>query len=228
MIVLKDLYKIYRTETVETTALNEINLHIEEGSFVAIKGSSGCGKTTLLNIIGLMDRPDKGELFIENKACSKLKEIERNIIRRQNIGFLFQKFNLIPSLSVFENVELPLLYERVPTVKRKERVSELLAKLGLTPRKNHFPHQLSGGQQQRVALARSVINDPKLILADEPTGNLDSQNGKEVMELLSGLHKEGHTIIMVTHDEGYASYAERIILLADGKIVAGDDKPTQI
>ncbi len=185
-------------------------------------------KTTLLNIIGLMDRPTKGELFIEGKASSKLKEIERNRIRRQNIGFLFQKFNLISSLSVFENVELPLLYERVPAIQRKERVMDMLAKLGLSPRKDHFPHQLSGGQQQRVALARCVINNPKLILADEPTGNLDSENGKEVMGLLSRLNKEGHTIVMVTHDDDYAAYAERLILLTDGKIVAGDNKPTQV
>ncbi|HCM16491.1 MAG: ABC transporter ATP-binding protein [Candidatus Cloacimonadales bacterium] len=219
MIELKALSKIYRTDTVETTALNELNLHIQKGNFVAIKGPSGCGKTTLLNIIGLMDKPSKGTLRIDDKNVEQLSERERNSLRRSTIGFLFQKFNLIESLSVFENVELPLLYKKVNRVTRREKVMSLLQQLGIEGRKDHFPHQLSGGQQQRVSLARSVINDPQLILADEPTGNLDSANGREVMRLLSDLHKEGRTILMVTHDDHYAEYAGQIILLNDGMIV---------
>ena len=219
MIELKALSKIYRTDTVETTALNELNLHIQKGNFVAIKGPSGCGKTTLLNIIGLMDKPSKGTLRIDDKNVEQLSERERNSLRRSTIGFLFQKFNLIESLSVFENVELPLLYKKVNRVTRREKVMSLLQQLGIEGRKDHFPHQLSGGQQQRVSLARSVINDPQLILADEPTGNLDSANGREVMRLLSDRHKEGRTILMVTHDDHYAEYAGQIILLNDGMIV---------
>lgn len=219
MIELKDLTKIYRTDTIETTALNSINLHIPEGSFIAIKGPSGCGKTTLLNILGLMDKPSKGELLINGQNVIQLYEKERNRLRRKTIGFLFQKFNLIGSLSVFENVELPLLYERVSSNERRNKVMAMLQQLGIEGRKDHFPYQLSGGQQQRVGLARCVINDPQLILADEPTGNLDSHNGEEVMQLLMDLHKSGRTIVMVTHDDKYAGYAEQIIHLNDGMIV---------
>jgi putative ABC transport system ATP-binding protein len=219
MIEIKEMTKIYRTETIETTALNRINLHIPQNSFVAIKGPSGCGKTTLLNILGLMDRPSKGEVLLQGVNTVGISEKQRNKLRRKTMGFLFQKFNLIASLSVFENVELPLLYERVHTAKRKEKVMAMLKQLGLEGRKDHFPHQLSGGQQQRVSLARCIINDPLLILADEPTGNLDSKNGDEVLRLLAELHKDGRTIVMVTHDERYAAYAERIIQLNDGMVV---------
>ena len=219
MIELQKLSKIFRTETVETTALNELTLSIEKGSFTAIKGPSGCGKTTLLNIMGLMDRPSKGELILAGKQASLMSEKERNRLRRQSIGFLFQKFNLIASLTVFENVELPLLYQKVSASLRREKVLAMLKQLGLEARADHFPHQLSGGQQQRVGLARCVINDPQLILADEPTGNLDSRNGEEVMRLLSELHQDGRTIVMVTHDDNYASYAGQIISLNDGMIV---------
>jgi len=220
MIELKDLTKVYRTETIETTALNSINLHIPEGCFFAIKGPSGCGKTTLLNILGLMDRPSRGELLLLGKNTAGLKEKELSRLRRQTIGFLFQKFNLIASLTVFENVELPLLYQKLPVATRKTKVEAMLGQLGLEPRAGHFPHQLSGGQQQRVALARCVINDPRLILADEPTGNLDSGNGEEVMRLLSDLHRDGRTIVMVTHDDRYAAFAEKVIEMKDGGFAA--------
>jgi putative ABC transport system ATP-binding protein len=219
MIELKDLTKIYRTDTIETTALNSINLHIPEGSFIAIKGPSGCGKTTLLNILGLMDKPSKGELLINGKNVIKFNEKERNRLRRKTIGFLFQKFNLIGSLTVIENIELPLLYQKVDANTRRDKVMAMLKLLGLEARAGHFPHQLSGGQQQRVGLARCVINDPQLILADEPTGNLDSHNGEEVMQLLSDLHKNGRSIVMVTHDNTYASYADQIIQMNDGMIL---------
>ncbi|MDD2360949.1 MAG: ABC transporter ATP-binding protein [Syntrophaceticus schinkii] len=220
MIELKDLTKIYRTDTIETTALNNINLIIPEGSFIAIKGPSGCGKTTLLNVLGLMDRPSRGELLLLGKNTAGLKEKELSRLRRQTIGFLFQKFNLIASLTVYENVELPLLYQKLPAATRKSKVDAMLKQLGLEARAGHFPHQLSGGQQQRVALARCVINDPRIILADEPTGNLDSANGEEVMRLLSNLHRDGRTIVMVTHDDRYAAYAERVIEMSDGGFVA--------
>jgi putative ABC transport system ATP-binding protein len=220
MIELKDLTKIYRTDTIETTALNSINLHIPEGCFFAIKGPSGCGKTTLLNILGLMDRPSRGELLLLGKNTAGFKEKELSRLRRQTIGFLFQKFNLIASLTVFENVELPLLYQKLPIASRKAKVEAMLGQLGLEARAGHFPHQLSGGQQQRVALARCVINDPRLILADEPTGNLDSGNGEEVMRLLSDLHRDGRTIVMVTHDDRYAAFAEKVIEMKDGGFAA--------
>ncbi|MCK9558205.1 MAG: ABC transporter ATP-binding protein [Candidatus Cloacimonetes bacterium] len=219
MIKLTNLSKIYRTDTVETTALNDLNLTIEKGSFIAIKGPSGCGKTTLLNILGLMDRASRGEYSFTGKNASTMSENERNRLRRKTIGFLFQKFNLISSLTVFENVELPLLYQKVNTSSRKERVMSILGQLGVEARKDHFPHQLSGGQQQRVSLARCVINNPELILADEPTGNLDSRNGEEVMRLLKDLHTSGRTIVMVTHDDHYATFADQIIHLNDGMIV---------
>ncbi|MCK9335807.1 MAG: ABC transporter ATP-binding protein [Candidatus Cloacimonetes bacterium] len=220
MIELRDLTKIYRTDTIETTALNSINLHIPEGCFFAIKGPSGCGKTTLLNILGLMDRPSKGELLLLGKNTALFKERELSRLRRQTIGFLFQKFNLIASLTVFENVELPLLYQKLPAATRKTKVDAMLTQLGLEARAGHFPHQLSGGQQQRVALARCVINDPRLVLADEPTGNLDRANGEEVMRLLSELHRDGRTIVMVTHDDRYAAFAEKVIEMRDGGFAA--------
>ena len=220
MIELKDLTKVYRTETIETTALNSINLHIPEGCFFAIKGPSGCGKTTLLNILGLMDRPSKGELLLMGKNTATISSQELSRLRRKTIGFLFQKFNLIASLTVFENVELPLLYQKLPAATRKSKVEAMLGILGLEARAGHFPHQLSGGQQQRVALARCVINDPRLILADEPTGNLDSANGEEVMRLLSDLHRDGRTIVMVTHDDRYAAFAEKVIEMRDGGFAA--------
>jgi putative ABC transport system ATP-binding protein len=219
MIELKDLSQIYRTETIETTALNSINLHIPKGSFVAIKGPSGCGKSTLLNILGLMDRPSMGEVILAGKNAATLSEKERNRMRRTMIGFVFQKFNLISSLTVFENVELPLLYQKLNSATRTRKVEAMLRQLGLEARAKHFPHQLSGGQQQRAAMARCVINAPELILADEPTGNLDSTNGEEVMRLLTDLHKDGRTIVMVTHDDFYAGYAESVINLSDGSIV---------
>lgn len=221
MIELKDLTKIYRTDTIETTALNNINLMVPEGSFIAIKGPSGCGKTTLLNILGLMDRPNKGQVILMGKNTASISDRELSRLRRQSIGFLFQKFNLIASLTVFENVELPLLYQKLPAATRKSKVDAMLMQLGLEARAGHFPHQLSGGQQQRVGLARCVINDPRLILADEPTGNLDSKNGDEVMRLLSELHHEGRTIVMVTHDDRYAAYAERVIEMSDGLLRNG-------
>ncbi|KAF5043571.1 putative ABC transporter ATP-binding protein YknY [anaerobic digester metagenome] len=221
MIELKDLTKIYRTDTIETTALNNINLMVPEGSFIAIKGPSGCGKTTLLNILGLMDRPNKGQVILMGKNTASISDRELSRLRRQSIGFLFQKFNLIASLTVFENVELPLLYQKLPAATRKSKVDAMLMQLGLEARAGHFPHQLSGGQQQRVGLARCVINDPRMILADEPTGNLDSKNGDEVMRLLSELHHEGRTIVMVTHDDRYAAYAERVIEMSDGLLRNG-------
>ena len=221
MIELKDLTKIYRTDTIETTALNNINLMVPEGSFIAIKGPSGCGKTTLLNILGLMDRPNKGQVILMGKNTASISDRELSRLRRQSIGFLFQKFNLIASLTVFENVELPSLYQKLPAATRKSKVDAMLMQLGLEARAGHFPHQLSGGQQQRVGLARCVINDPRMILADEPTGNLDSKNGDEVMRLLSELHREGRTIVMVTHDDRYAAYAERVIEMSDGSLRNG-------
>ncbi|HQQ67198.1 MAG TPA: ABC transporter ATP-binding protein [Candidatus Cloacimonadota bacterium] len=219
MIELKDLTKTYRTDTIETTALNNINLRIPEGSFIAIKGPSGCGKTTLLNILGLMDRPSNGQVTVMGKNTSSISDKELSRLRRQSIGFLFQKFNLISSLTVFENVELPLLYQKLPAATRKTKVDAMLKQLGLEARTGHFPHQLSGGQQQRVGLARCVIHDPRLILADEPTGNLDSKNGEEVMRLLSELHQDGRTIVMVTHDDRYAAYADKVIEMSDGCFV---------
>ena len=216
MIELKDLTKIYRTDTIETTALNNINLMVPEGSFIAIKGPSGCGKTTLLNILGLMDRPNKGQVILMGKNTASISDRELSRLRRQSIGFLFQKFNLIASLTVFENVELPLLYQKLPAATRKSKVDAMLMQLGLEARAGHFPHQLSGGQQQRVGLARCVINDPRMILADEPTGNLDSKNGDEVMRLLSELHHEGRTIVMVTHDRDLAGAIPRVEEVRDG------------
>jgi len=219
MIETKDLKKVYTTEEVETTALNRVNLKVKEGEFVAIMGPSGCGKSTLLNILGLLDNPTGGKYSFYGEDVSGSSEKKRAQIRKRNIGFVFQSFNLIDELTVFENVELPLFYQRVPSSERRKRVNEILDRMQLIPRKNHFPQQLSGGQQQRVAVARAVIGTPKLIMADEPTGNLDSANGEEVMTLLNQLHEGGTTIIMVTHSSAYAEYAQRIIHLFDGHIV---------
>lgn len=219
MIKLEDIKKVFSTETVETWALREVNLEVKEGEFVAIMGPSGCGKSTLLNILGLLDTPTEGTYILNGKDVSKLTENERTDLRKGVIGFVFQSFNLIDELDVYENIELPLLYMGIPSKQRKERVEAVMDRMAITHRKKHFPSLLSGGQQQRVAIARAVLPNPKIILADEPTGNLDSKNGKEVLDLLCDLHKRGTTIIMVTHSQHDASYADRIINLYDGQIV---------
>lgn len=224
MIKTEKLCKTFRTEEVETSALTNVNLEIKKGEFVAIMGPSGCGKSTLLNIIGLLDNPSQGNFrFIENEV-SKYSEKQRTKLRKENIGFVFQSFNLIDELSVYENVELPLIYQKVPSAERKRKVNEVLKRVQIENRSNHFPQQLSGGQQQRVAIARAVVANPNLILADEPTGNLDSANGKEVMNLLSELNDEGTTIVMVTHSSSDAERASRIIQLFDGQIVSENHK----
>ncbi len=219
MIKLDNITKIFSTEEVQTTSLNGVCLEIKEGEFVAIMGPSGCGKSTLLNIMGLIDTPTEGIYHLNGKDVSTLSENERTDIRKGVIGFVFQSFNLIDELNVNENVELPLIYMGVPAKEREERVLEVLRRMNMSQRGKHFPSQLSGGQQQRVAIARAVIGNPKIILADEPTGNLDSKNGLEVMELLSQLNAEGTTIIMVTHSQHDATYANRIINLYDGQII---------
>ena len=219
MIQLENIKKIFRTEEVETWALREVNLEVKEGEFVAIMGPSGCGKSTLLNILGLLDNPSEGKYLLDGKEVSTLKESERTDIRKGVIGFVFQSFNLIDELNVYENIELPLLYMGVPAKERKRRVEAAMDRMAISHRRKHFPNQLSGGQQQRVAIARAVLANPKIILADEPTGDLDSKNGKEVMNLLSELHQEGTTVIMVTHSQHDASYADRIVRLYDGEIV---------
>ena len=220
MLRIKNLSKIFRTEDIETVALNDISFEIKEGKFVAIMGPSGCGKSTLLNILGLLDNPSSGTYELLNKEVGSLKEKNRTQYRKGNIGFIFQSFNLIDELNVFENVELPLTYMNMKASERKKRVNELLRRMNIAHRAKHFPQQLSGGQQQRVAIARAIVAKPKLILADEPTGNLDSKNGKEVMTILTELNKEGTTIIMVTHSEHDAAYAHRIIHLFDGEIIS--------
>ncbi len=219
MIETKNLKKLYTTEEVETTALNKVNLKVKEGEFVAVMGPSGCGKSTLLNILGLLDNPSDGEYYFLDTEVSKYSEKQRANLRKRNIGFVFQSFNLIDELTVYENVELPLLYLKMPASERKKMVNTVLEKMQLIPRKNHFPQQLSGGQQQRVAVARAIVGEPKLILADEPTGNLDSANGEEVMKLITQLHESGTSIIMVTHSPAYAEFAQRVIHLFDGHIV---------
>jgi putative ABC transport system ATP-binding protein len=219
MIKITDLQKFYRTEEVETIALNKLSIDIKEGEFVAIMGPSGCGKSTLLNILGLLDDPDGGSYMFNNIEVADFNERKRADLRKHNIGFVFQSFNLIDELTVYENVELPLIYTGVPSSERVGRVEAVLEKMQIMHRRNHYPQQLSGGQQQRVAVARAVVNNPKLILADEPTGNLDSSNGNEVMELLTDLNEQGTTIIMVTHSEHDARYSHRIIRLLDGHTV---------
>ncbi len=219
MIKITNLQKFYRTEEVETVALNDLNIHVQEGEFVAVMGPSGCGKSTLLNIIGLLDDLDEGSYVFNNVEVAKFNERKRSDLRKHNIGFVFQSFNLIDELTVFENVELPLIYTNVPAAERKKRVEEVLEKVQIMHRRNHFPQQLSGGQQQRVAVARAVVNNPKLILADEPTGNLDSSNGNEVMNLLTELNEAGTTIVMVTHSEHDAKFSDRVIRMLDGKVI---------
>jgi putative ABC transport system ATP-binding protein len=219
MIKTSGLTKIFRTEEVETTALDKVNLNVKEGEYVAIMGPSGCGKSTLLNILGLLDNPSSGSYIFNGTEVANLKERDRTIFRKGNIGFVFQSFNLIDELNVYENVELPLIYLKMKSSERKSRVEEVLERMKISHRAKHFPQQLSGGQQQRVAIARAVVANPKLILADEPTGNLDSKNGIEVINLLSELNKEGTTIIMVTHSDRDAGYAHRVVNLFDGQIV---------
>lgn len=219
MIKTIDLTKVFRTESVETAALNGVTLEINEGEFVAIMGPSGCGKSTLLNALGLLDTPSGGELWFLDLEVSKYNENKRTDLRNENIGFIFQSFNLIDELTVFENVELPLLYAKLPAAQRKQRVNAALERMQIAHRAGHFPQQLSGGQQQRVAIARAIVTQPKIILADEPTGNLDSVNGDEVMGLLKELNREGATIVMVTHSEANASLAGRIIRMKDGNII---------
>jgi len=219
MIKTNDLTKVFRTEEVETTALNKVTVHVKEGEYVAVMGPSGCGKSTLLNILGLLDNPSSGSYIFNGTEVANLKERDRTIFRKGNIGFVFQSFNLIDELNVYENVELPLIYLKMKTSDRKKQVEEVLERMKIGHRAKHFPQQLSGGQQQRVAIARAVVANPKLILADEPTGNLDSKNGIEVINLLTELNKEGTTIIMVTHSDRDAGYAHRIVNLFDGQVV---------
>jgi len=220
LIKLQGVTKVFLTEEVETHALGGIELQIKEGEFLAIAGPSGCGKTTLLSILGLLDTPTGGEYYLASQPVAQLTPSQRAAVRNRQIGFIFQAFNLIGDLTVYENVELPLTYRRMPAAERKTRVMEALEKVGMTHRMKHYPAQLSGGQQQRVAVARAVGGDPAILLADEPTGNLDSVNGKAVMDLLRELHREGSTICMVTHDPRYAEYADRSIHLFDGQIVS--------
>ncbi len=224
MIKTTELTKIFRTDEVETTALNKVNFQVEKGEFVAVMGPSGCGKSTLLNIIGLLDNPTDGKFIFNGTDVSKFKERQRTDLRKGNIGFVFQSFNLIDELNVYENVELPLLYLRMKSSERKKKVEEVLERMKIAHRKKHFPQQLSGGQQQRVAVARAVVANPHLILADEPTGNLDSANGEEVMKLLEDLNTDGTTIVMVTHSPSHADRAHRIIQLFDGHIVTENIK----
>ncbi len=220
MIELHDLSKVYRTMDVETTALSHVNLEIAEGEFIAIMGPSGCGKSTLLNVLGMLDSPDSGNYRFFGDDIATRSERELAVVRKQNIGFIFQSFNLIDELSVAENVELPLLYQKMPADERAERVQQVLERVGIAHRADHRPQQLSGGQQQRVAVARAVVANPKLILADEPTGNLDTTNGEEVLELLGQLNRDGTTIIMVTHDQGHADHAGRVVHMLDGRVLS--------
>ena len=220
MIKLDNIKKVFRTDDVETWALQNVSLEVKEGEFVAIMGPSGCGKSTLLNILGLIDNPTEGTYLLNGTDVSRMQENERTELRKGTIGFVFQSFNLIEELNVVENIELPLLYMGIPRSERRRRVQEIMERVGIAHRAKHFPCQLSGGQQQRVAIARAVIPSPKIILADEPTGNLDSRNGREVMDLLAELHREGTTIIMVTHSQHDANYADRIVNLFDGEVVS--------
>jgi putative ABC transport system ATP-binding protein len=219
MIKVENLCKTFRTEDVETIALNKVSFEVKDGEFVAIMGPSGCGKSTLLNILGLLDNPTSGKYWLNGKEVQELKEKDRTNVRKGQLGFVFQSFNLIDELNVEENIELPLTYLNVKASERKERVREIMKRMNISHRAKHFPHQLSGGQQQRVAIARAVVFHPKMILADEPTGNLDSKNGAEVMRMLTELNQDGTTIIMVTHNDHDAAIAHRIIHLFDGQIV---------
>ena len=220
MIKIDGLSKFFRTEEVETIALNKVSMEVNDGEFVAVMGPSGCGKSTLLNILGLLDNPSEGDYHLGEHEVGHLRERDRTQVRKGNIGFVFQSFNLIDELNVFENVELPLTYLKIKASERKEKVNEILKRMNISHRAKHFPQQLSGGQQQRVAIARAVVSTPKLILADEPTGNLDSKNGLEVMNMLTELNKEGTTIVMVTHSKHDASFAHRIVNLFDGSIIS--------
>lgn len=220
MIKIENLTKVFRTTEVETLALNDVSLEVKENEFVAIMGPSGCGKSTLLNIMGLLDQPTAGSYYLDGMEVGSLREKDRTEVRKGKIGFVFQSFNLIDELNVFENVELPLTYLKIPAAERRRRVNEILSRMNISHRAGHYPQQLSGGQQQRVAIARAVVSGPKLILADEPTGNLDSKNGQEVMELLTELNKEGTTIVMVTHSQRDAGFAGRVISLFDGQVVS--------
>jgi len=220
MIQINKLSKVFRTEEVETKALNEVSITINQGEFVTIMGASGSGKSTLLNIVGLLDGASSGTYQLLNQEITSLKEQEKSKVRKQNIGFIFQNFNLIDELSVYDNIELPLIYNNVSSSERKKKVEAIAERLGISHRLKHYPQQLSGGQQQRVAVARALINDPKIILADEPTGNLDSKNGNEVMELLTDLHAQGSTILMVTHSDYDASFSQRTIFMKDGMILS--------
>lgn len=220
MLKVEELCKSFRTEEVETIALNKVSFEVHEGEFVAVMGPSGCGKSTLLNILGLLDNPTSGKYYLLGREVGTLKEKDRTLYRKGKIGFVFQSFNLIDELNVFENVELPLIYLKVKASLRKKMVAEILDRMNISHRARHFPQQLSGGQQQRVAIARAVVSNPNLILADEPTGNLDSKNGKEVMDLLTELNKEGTTVVMVTHTQHDAAFASRTLNLFDGEIIA--------
>jgi putative ABC transport system ATP-binding protein len=220
MIETKDLWRVFRTEKAETAALRNVSISVREHEFVAVTGPSGCGKSSLLNILGLLDSPTTGLYLFLGENVSSLSEARRALLRKANIGFVFQSFNLIDELTVFENIELPLLYLGLSASGRRRRVNAVLERMGLVTRRDYFPQQLSGGQQQRTAVARAVVTGPRLILADEPTGNLDSSHGDEVMDLLSQLHQDGTTIVMVTHSDSYADYAERLLHLFDGQLVA--------
>ena len=227
MIKTVGLTKVFRTETVETTALSNVDIQIKQGEFVAIMGPSGCGKSTLLNIIGLLDAPSSGSYVFDGVEAGNLSEPQRTALRRGKVGFIFQNFNLVEDLTVRENVELPLVYLKMSYGERKRRVADALNRMQLSHRMDHFPKQLSGGQQQRVAIARAVVSNPMIILADEPTGNLDSKNGVEVMRLLTDLNQSGATVVMVTHSERDAAYAHRIISLHDGKVVVAEEVSKQ-
>ncbi len=227
MIEVKDLTKVFKTEEVETWALDQVSLSVENGEFVAVMGPSGCGKSTLLHILGLLDTASSGAYLLDGQDVSGYSERQRNALRKGMLGFVFQSFNLIDELTVEENIALPLLYMGVPAEERRKRVEEAMARMDITHRAKHYPRQISGGQQQRTAIARAIVTRPKLILADEPTGNLDSKNGKEVMGLLGELHKEGTTIVMVTHSKHDAGYADRIVHLFDGRVLGEEETDKQ-
>ena len=223
MLKVEELSKSFRTEEIETIALNKVSFEVQQGEFVAVMGPSGCGKSTLLNILGLLDNPTSGKYFLLGKEVGTLKERDRTLYRKGKIGFVFQSFNLIDELNVYENVELPLIYLRVKAAERKKMVNAILDRMNISHRARHFPQQLSGGQQQRVAIARAVVSNPKLILADEPTGALDSHTSREVLGMLQDLHKQGNTVVLITHDNSIAVQAERIIRLEDGRVVYDGD-----